>query len=51
MIYREAGDFKTTYAADAQAFPIRMDRRAYYALFIALPFWVAAIYLLNSAQA
>lgn len=26
-------------------------RRAYYALFIALPFWVAAIYLLNSGQA
>lgn len=44
MIYREAGDFKTTYAADAQAFPIRMDRRAYYALlataFLVVPFVV-----------
>ena len=44
MIYREAGDFKTTYAADAQAFPIRMDRAAYYALlaaaFVVAPFVV-----------
>ncbi len=23
MIYREAGDFKTTYAADNQTFPIK----------------------------
>ncbi len=32
MIYREAGDFKTRYSADAQTFPIRADRWAYYAL-------------------
>ena len=31
MIYREAGDFKTTYTADAQTFPIRIDRWGYYA--------------------
>ena len=26
MLYREAGQFKTTYAADQQIFPIRQDR-------------------------
>src|SRR5213078_3504066 len=26
MLYREAGQFKTTYAADQQLFPIRLDR-------------------------
>ncbi|WP_209426284.1 branched-chain amino acid ABC transporter permease [Pararhodobacter sp. SW119] len=30
MIYREAGDFKTSYAADNQTFPLRGDRLAYY---------------------
>ncbi|MBB5515027.1 branched-chain amino acid transport system permease protein [Rubricella aquisinus] len=30
MFYREAGDFKTTYAADQQTFPILFDRRTYY---------------------
>ena len=28
MFYREAGDFKTTYAEDSQTFPIRFDRLA-----------------------
>jgi branched-chain amino acid transport system permease protein len=37
MLYREAGDFKTSYAADAQTFPIAFDRAAFYAL-IALAF-------------
>ncbi len=32
MIYREAGDFKTSYAEDAQTFPLRLDRRGYYAI-------------------
>jgi branched-chain amino acid transport system permease protein len=32
MLYREAGDFKTSYAADAQTFPIRFDRNAFYLL-------------------
>jgi branched-chain amino acid transport system permease protein len=32
VIYREAGDFKTSYAEDAQTFPIRLDRRGYYVL-------------------
>ena len=26
MFYREAGDFKTSYAKDQQTFPIRLDR-------------------------
>lgn len=32
MLYREAGDFKTSYAADSQTFPIRADRLAFWAL-------------------
>lgn len=32
MLYREAGDFKTTYAADGQTFPIAFDRWRYYAV-------------------
>ncbi|PWE29920.1 branched-chain amino acid ABC transporter permease [Maritimibacter sp. 55A14] len=30
MFYREAGDFKTSYAEDAQTFPIKFDRYRYY---------------------
>ncbi len=30
MLYREAGDFKTSYASDNQTFPIRFDRYAYW---------------------
>ncbi|TGN54808.1 branched-chain amino acid ABC transporter permease [Paracoccus liaowanqingii] len=32
MIYREAGDFKTSYRADGQTFPIRLERWGYYAV-------------------
>jgi len=32
MIYREAGDFKTTYAEDGQTFPIKFERWGYYAV-------------------
>ncbi len=32
MFYREAGDFKTSYVADSQTFPIRFDRWRYYAV-------------------
>jgi branched-chain amino acid transport system permease protein len=32
MFYREAGQFKTTYQADGQIFPIRQDRYAMFAL-------------------
>jgi branched-chain amino acid transport system permease protein len=30
MLYREAGDFKTTYSEDSQTFPIFFDRMGYY---------------------
>ncbi|MEM9012901.1 MAG: branched-chain amino acid ABC transporter permease [Pseudomonadota bacterium] len=30
MFYREAGDFKTSYVADSQTFPIAFDRYRYY---------------------
>ena len=52
MIYREAGDFKTTYSADTQTFPIKLDRIGYYATllvaFLVVPFvindyWANAI--------
>jgi branched-chain amino acid transport system permease protein len=32
MLYRETGQFKTTYASDMQIFPIRQDRIAFYLL-------------------
>jgi len=34
MLYREAGQFKTTYAADMAVLPIRQDRIALYALLV-----------------
>lgn len=39
MIYREAGEFHTTYAADQRIFPIRQDRIGFFAL-LALAFGV-----------
>ena len=54
MLYREAGDFSTTYSEDSQTFPIRFDRWRYYAvLFVAIfviPFlindyWVNSIFM------
>jgi len=37
MFYREAGDFKTSYSADNQTFPIAFDRWRYYlVLFVAI---------------
>ncbi|GAA6209174.1 branched-chain amino acid ABC transporter permease [Cognatishimia sp. WU-CL00825] len=54
MFYREAGDFKTSYAEDNQTFPIKFDRYRYYAVmfaaFAVVPFlindyWVNAIFL------
>lgn len=54
MIYREVGDFSTTYQADSQTFPIRFDRYRYYAVlaiaFLAIPFvindyWANAVLL------
>ena len=52
MLYREAGQFKSTYAADQQIFPIRQDRIAVTLLllvaFIGVPlfaneYWLSAI--------
>ena len=52
MLYREAGQFKSTYAEDQQIFPIRQDRIAMAALilfaFVVIPlvanqYWFAAI--------
>lgn len=54
MLYREAGDFKTTYAKDQQTFPIAFDRWGYYltliVAFLVVPFlvndyWLNAIIL------
>lgn len=54
MLYREAGDFKTTYQADAQTFPIAFDRYRYFAVLIVafclIPlvlndYWTNAIFL------
>ena len=52
MLYREAGQFKTSYAEDQQIFPIRQDRIAMLALlvvaFVVVPlianqYWLSAI--------
>jgi len=54
MFYREAGDFKTSYKADSQTFPIKFDRYRYYVvLFVAFAliplvindYWVNAIFM------
>jgi branched-chain amino acid transport system permease protein len=52
MIYREAGQFSTTYGQDSQIFPLRQDRYAMFALlaiaFVAIPlaaseYWLRAL--------
>lgn len=54
MFYREAGDYKTTYAKDQQTFPIKLDRLGYWALlafavlivpFIINDYWTNAVIL------
>ena len=54
MLYREAGQFKVSYAKDQQIFPIRQDRIAVLALvavaFLVVPFignqyWLSAIFI------
>ena len=42
VIYREAGDFKTSYAADGQTFPIAFDRWRYCAV-LAVAFLVVPL--------
>lgn len=43
MFYREAGQFKTSYQADAAIFPIRQDRYAIYAIVLAAYFVVPLV--------
>ncbi|MEE9454455.1 MAG: branched-chain amino acid ABC transporter permease [Paracoccaceae bacterium] len=54
MFYREAGDYKTTYASDTQTFPIKLDRWGYYFIigfaFLVVPlfitdYWANAIFV------
>ncbi len=54
MLYREAGDFKTSYAKDQQTFPIGFDRWGYFITvafaFLVVPFlvndyWINAVIL------
>ncbi len=54
MIYREAGEFRTSYQQDGQTFPIAIERYGYWAVlavaFLVVPFvindyWVNAIFL------
>ncbi|MBD3677238.1 MAG: branched-chain amino acid ABC transporter permease [Rhodobacteraceae bacterium] len=44
MFYREAGDFSTTYQADAQTFPIKYERWGYYAI-LAVAFGVVPFFI------
>ncbi|MEO9648433.1 MAG: branched-chain amino acid ABC transporter permease [Roseobacter sp.] len=54
MLYREAGDFSTTYPEDSQTFPIRFDRYRYYVVlffavvvvpFLVNDYWVNSIFM------
>ncbi|MEM7440396.1 MAG: branched-chain amino acid ABC transporter permease [Pseudomonadota bacterium] len=54
MFYREAGDFKTSYSADSQTFPIAFDRYRYWVVlavaycvvpFIINDYWLNAVLL------
>ncbi|MFV2038208.1 MAG: branched-chain amino acid ABC transporter permease [Paracoccaceae bacterium] len=54
MIYREAGDFSSSYKEDSQTFPIRFDRMAFYLLmavafgvvpFVINDYWANAVLL------
>jgi branched-chain amino acid transport system permease protein len=54
MFYREAGDFKTSYADDSRTFPIRFDRLRYYAViavafgivpFVINDYWANAVFV------
>jgi branched-chain amino acid transport system permease protein len=48
MLYRESGDYKTSYAKDQQTFPIAFDRWGYYTLlafaFLVVPFIINDYY-------
>ena len=42
MLYREVGEFKTSYAADQQTFPISFDKIAYF-IALAIAFFVVPL--------
>ena len=44
MLYREAGDFTTSYTEDNQTFPIKFDRRGYYAI-LAIALFVVPFFI------
>lgn len=44
MLYREAGDFSTTYGQDSQTFPIKFDRYRYYVV-LAFAFGVVPFFI------
>lgn len=54
MLYRKSGDFKTSYEADSQTFPIKFDRWGYYAVlavafgvipFVINDYWANAVFV------
>ena len=54
MLYREVGEFKTSYAQDSQTFPIKFDRYRYYFVilvgilfvpFVINDYWANAVFL------
>ena len=54
MFYREAGEFKTSYRADQQTFPIGLDKLGFYTslliAFVVIPltmseYWAQAVFL------
>ena len=44
MFYREAGDFKSSYSADQQTFPIRLDRQVVWGI-LAIAFFVVPFFI------
>ena len=54
MLYREVGEFKTSYAQDSQTFPIKFDRYRYFFVvlvgllfvpFVINDYWANAVFL------
>ena len=49
MLYREVGEFKTSYAADQQTFPISFDKIAYF-IALAIAFFVVPLVINDSVN-
>ncbi len=45
MLYREAGDFKTTYVDDSQTFPIKFDRVGFWVIMVVA--WLVIPFVIN----